>query len=216
MNVTEQYFGKEWTEALGEKFIYDQVIRFGKFIQVERESKNVTPLQGEKNYFRTFRETPYNDVKMIIPSLEPYHDSNYSGLSYGTNESPSTQNLNQELHRTHGGNTKLQDLTSQGVLLLPIAHSAIIGEPKSHFTIWEDFTKEIVHTLNKRDDLVWLLLGSDVKIIRQWILNKSHGILEYGHPSPLNTENPITGSGCFTKCDEELLIRNEKINWNGN
>ena len=55
--------------------------------------------------------------------------------------------------------TDLRRWSNQGVLMLNTAMTVQIGKIGSHYSIWEKFTEYLFSQLNKRDDLIIVLLG---------------------------------------------------------
>lgn len=218
--------GPEWTRVLTPLLQSEYFSNLLKFISLERQTKEVIPEKGSPLIFKAFRTTWFSRVKVVILGQDPYHDGkSFDGFAFSNPPSkltisPSLRNIQKEIERdVYKGlalnpHTDLTPWAIQGVLLINTAHTVIKGKPESHLVAWEPFTKEVIKTLQGREDLVWLLWGKYAQSYKHLITNKSHCVISSGHPSPLNRANPFIGSGCFTKCNEELEARNKApINW---
>jgi len=79
---------------------------------------------------------------------------------------------------------------SQGVLLLNVALTFILGEPVSHLKMWKEFTEDLLSYLeSKNQKLIFLLWGS--KAIKYKKNIKNSKIIEHNHPAICgNLKNP--------------------------
>lgn len=219
MSVLEGLFGKEWVEFLGENELAEVLGDISAKLLVERgkEEANVLPLPGNPNLFKCFKLTPPTKVKLVIPGVEPYHSTEFTGLSFSSDGEvpPVLETLIDEVVRTHGGSVdpSLVKWAEQGVLLFNLANSISKGTAYEHVSIWMPLTKLIIKKLNDRDGIVWLLLGNYVQDIDNLLDNSTHTIIKYGYPSPLNREYSIMGSDCFQQCNEAMLKYNNVIRW---
>lgn len=207
-----RYLG-EWVNEMNPTELEKCLLIANTKITIERELGRVIPRPAHPDLFRCFRATPPDKVKVIIPVLEPVHnDEAFNGLAYGSNtkQSPSLTNLLKELERTHGEgkvNKDLHEWSKEGVLLPYMAYTTRANSVGNHVEIWEPFLRMIMDVLNKRDNLVWILMGSYVTYITELITNKTHHVLTCPHPSPLNTKQSVIGSNIFLSCDEITTIK---------
>lgn len=225
MSVLNNYFPDDWIYAVGEDNLLNCITTVNTELLRARTTEDVLPLAGDPLLFQTFRETPFNSVKIVVLGQDPYHDGSFNGLAFGNGSkkdnrvkgiSPSLRNILSEVERTEGSrpNPNLYGWAAQGVLLLNTAHTVIRGEAGSHLSMWSPFTTLIINALNSKQDIVWLLWGTHAKSYGQYIINKSHVKLEAGHPSPLNTSHPFVGCDCFKDCNNILKAKDyEPIIW---
>ena len=213
-----KYFSQDWIDAIGESVINALLGNINTDLRVERQTKEVLPEAGSPLLFQAFRETPFNSVKVVILGQDPYHDGSYNGLAFGNGEpdkdpseriSPSLRTILKEVKSTYqeDAHPSLYPWARQGVLLINTAHTVVKGIAGSHIPLWANFTSTVIDTLNKRDDIVWMLWGSHAQQYIPLITNRTHSIIKTGHPSPLNRTNPFYESACFSKCDTELMSR---------
>lgn len=212
-----------WAEPLQEFLESKEFTKIAANLKKEYAYYSVIP-EDTKLLFKVFRETPYNSLKVIILGQDPYSnpENAYDGLAFSNSNlfspQPSLRTILKEVENdVYDGfdlNTLADlDLTKwskQGILLLNTALSVRHKEPESHLHIWNKFTNFVINKLQDKNDLVWMLWGRKSQKYKNYITNKSHAILEAGHPSPLNTANPFLGCKCFSKANEELKTRNLK------
>lgn len=164
-------------------------------------------------------------IKSLWDNKMPYHDGSYNGLAFGNGDrtesklqgiSPSLRNVMKEVNDEYDSLPKsnLYEWAYQGVLLINTAHSVVKGDAGSHLHLWEDFTNNVIEALNKKDDIVWMLWGSQAHKWEKKISNETHEVIKAGHPSPLNRSNPFVGSGVFKECNKVLKKKKiDQINW---
>ncbi len=185
-----------------------------QFLADEKEAgKIIYPTENE--LFSAFKETPYDQVKVIILGQDPYHGPGQAhGLSFsvkpGVKPPPSLRNIFQELKNdlnisipTHGC---LKKWANQGVLLLNTALSVEQGQPQSHAKIgWTIFAENIIQKLNNHPKpLVFLLWGAHAKNKRVLIDEKKHLVLTAAHPSPFSAHQGFYGCRHFSKSNAFL------------
>ena len=94
------------------------------------------------------------------------------------------------------------------------------NDPQSHSRIgWEEFTDEVINTINEqKDSVVFLLWGGPAAKKAKKVNETKHTVIRTSHPSPLGatkTASPFLLSRCFSRANDSL-IRNGKdpIDWN--
>lgn len=214
-------FDESWIDSIGADVLYSALVDVSNKVWAD-SSVQITPTKGSDLYFKAFRVTPLDQLKVVILGMDPYPDDSYNGLSFGNGKpnepytgklSPSLRNIMNEIERCYGSkpHPSLYNWANQGVLLINTAQSLILGQPGSHMNIWKPFTELIVNTiLTKTPDTIWMMWGKHAQG------QKLDGMLTIctGHPSPLNRTDPFVGSDCFVKCNEDLVnLGKEPINW---
>lgn len=216
----KDYFTEEWYEQLKEILHSDYFIHLRKFLYEEKKDKTVYP-EDMKLAFRSFRETPFDKVKVVIIGQDIYHDGSFDGLAFSNSTrkgiSPSLRNVLLEVKRDYhkGEDIDLsKDLTKwakQGVFLINVGLTVVKGKPGSHLEKWKPFMLEVIKKLNEnKEGVIYLLWGKFAQNYKQFINHDKNHILEAGHPSPLNTHNPFKGCSHFSKVNE---ILNDDIIW---
>jgi len=219
---------KTWYEPLRTFIQSKEFVNIALNIRKDRNTHTIIPKEGSDLFFKVFRETNYDSLKVVILGLDPYHTDNgaYDGLAFSNSTlakpQPSLQNILTEvesdvyngLNLERMSNYSLYNWAEQNVLLINTAMSVRTGQPDSHTALWRPFTLAVIKAICERNDIVWLLWGKKAEAYKQFIKNSSHSVIINGHPSPLNTYNPFLGCKCFSRCNTELEARNKsKIIW---
>lgn len=215
--------GNDWDIILKEETEKDYFQNLLSLIKKEYETKTIYPKQTE--IFKAFRNTPYEQTKVVILGQDPYHGVNQAeGLSFsvkiGVQKPPSLQNIFKELQSDLGyeipQNGSLVKWTEEGVLLLNTVLTVEANKPASHKDLgWEKFTDEVIKKVNeKTTPVVFILWGSFARSKKAFITNPIHYIVESPHPSPFSAYNGFFGSKPFSKTNNFLISKNIKpINW---
>ena len=192
---------------------------------VDNEYKVKTIFPERKNIFSALKNTPYENVKIVILGQDPYHGTGEAhGMAFsvcpGVKTPPSLQNiykeLNQELDCYIPNNGYLMKWSKQGVLLLNSVLTVQKDTPASHKGRgWEQFTDKIIEEINKKEEpVVFMLWGSFAKSKACLVTNPKHLILTAAHPSPFSARNGFFGCNHFTKANDFLNSKGiESIDW---
>lgn len=215
-----------WVEPLTKARCIELLDEMLLHLDVLYENRIVYPTKD--NIFRAFRETPYNETKVILLGQDPYHDTykgipNACGLSFITESGytpPSLKRMFIELESDdtlkRAGNNKnpytaqnypFKDWTKQGVLMLNSYLTVERGSPCSHHKVWETWTSRLIkYLVETRPDIVWLLLGRHAQeLLKDYDCKKVESI----HPSPF-TGNAFFNSKIYSRVNS--LLEN-KITW---
>ncbi|WP_331710348.1 uracil-DNA glycosylase [Bathymodiolus septemdierum thioautotrophic gill symbiont] len=191
--------------------------------QQKKSNKIIFPAQ--KNWFKAFELTPFNEVKVIILGQDPYHSEGQAqGLSFsvadGMKIPPSLRNIYQELELDLGipanNSGNLKHWATQGVLLLNSVLTVEKNSPGSHANSgWIDFTDGVIHTLSEeKENLIFMLWGSYAQQKVELIDANKHLILTATHPSPFSAHKGFFGCKHFSKANDYLKIHKQKpIDW---
>lgn len=197
-------FEKPYFKALTERVRHDYA----------DPSVNVYP-PGRK-IFAAFDASPFNDTKVVIIGQDPYHGPGQAnGLCFsvapGVPFPPSLLNIFKEVNADTGApiptDGDLSRWARQGVLLLNSSLTVKEHQPKSHSGIgWETFTDAAVNALSEnRDNIVFLLWGSDAIRKGAKIDRNRHLVLTSPHPSPLSAHRGFFGNHHFSKANQYLV-----------
>jgi uracil-DNA glycosylase len=167
-----------------------------------------------------------NKTKVVIIGQDPYHGHNQAhGLAFSTLDNtipPSLKNIFKELQNdlnidipSHGNLTHWHN---QGVLLLNTILTVRKHQPNSHKNKgWENYTNNIISELNNnKNNLVFILWGSQAHKTEKLIDSTKHLILKSGHPSPLSANaGKWFNNKHFSKTNQYLIENNiTPIDWN--
>jgi len=215
--------GNDWDQVLKEEINKEYFQNLLSFIKKEYKEKTIYPKQTE--IFKAFRNTSYEDTKVVILGQDPYHGENQAeGLSFsvkvGVNQPPSLKNIFKELHDDLGYSIpesgSLVKWSEEGVLLLNTVLTVEKDKAASHKNIgWEEFTDSVIKKLNEKNSpVVFILWGNFARSKKNLITNKIHYIIESTHPSPYSVNNGFFGSRPFSKTNNFLISKGLKpIDW---
>jgi uracil-DNA glycosylase len=200
---------KDWNAILKDEFEKPYMKKLDTFLNTQE----FYPPRGV--IFRAFRESSFQDVKVVIMGQDPYHGPGQAhGLAFsvpvGIAIPPSLRNIFKEIRDDLGlapsASGDLGRWAKQGVLLLNATLTVRAGEPKSHYGLgWEQFTDQMIEHLKQREEpLVFLLWGrSAIEKLKNQI-PPHHLVLTAPHPSPLSAYAGFFGCRHFSKANTFL------------
>lgn len=209
----EVRIGQSWKEQLQTEF--DKPYFATLTERVRSEYKRCTVFPPASRIFAAFDETPFNEVKVVIIGQDPYHGPGQAnGLCFSVAPDvrmpPSLVNIFKEIQAEFGtpfpANGDLSRWARQGVLLLNSTLTVEAHKARSHNGFgWELFTDSVVNLLNaRRNNLVFLLWGSDAARKGEHIDRNKHLVLTSPHPSPLSAYRGFFGNGHFLAANKYL------------
>jgi uracil-DNA glycosylase len=174
---------------------------------------------------RAFEIDP-SSIKVVILGQDPYPTEGHAiGLAFAMNTESkmprSLVNIVKELSDDLGLEVKTQaDLSKwvdQGVMLLNRTLTTQKGKAGAHSKLgWDQFTREALIELAKRNELVFVLWGSPAIALGREVAQtaKNCRMVESVHPSPLSAYRGFFGSKPFSKTNEHLVALGlEPIDW---
>lgn len=213
-----------WSDILGDEKSQPYFKSILEFLAKEKKAgKVIYPDQNE--LFSAFKETPYDQLKVVILGQDPYHGPGQAhGMAFsvkpGVKPPPSLKNIFKELASDLGlpipNHGYLKKWANQGVLLLNTSLSVEESKPQSHADIgWTLFTDNVIRQLNNYPHgLVFLLWGAHAKNKRALIDEKKHLVLTAPHPSPFSAHQGFLGCHHFSKANDFLKTHGRMpIDW---
>lgn len=200
-------FGQPWWKALHQN--------------VKKRYAQICPVPDQM--FRAFRETPFEDLKVVIIGQDPYPSEHADGLAFSTSKDhlpKSLQMIYKELEREYGSKPSSGDLSTwaqQGVLLLNTSLSVDLGRPGSHSNFgWQYLIHAVLKAAVGKDDMIIVAWGSPAQRVTQPYEQTAH-VLKASHPMAEIYSNgglKFIGNGHFSKINQ-LLTQNNKqpIQW---
>lgn len=206
---------KGWKEQLKGEFDKEYFARLTGLVRREYADPQLTVYPPASRIFSAFDLVPFDQVKVVIIGQDPYHGPGQAnGLSFSVNPGidipPSLRNIFKEINADTGAAIPADgDLTRwarQGVLMLNATLTVRAHQPKSHSGLgWERFTDAAVAALNEhRDNLVFMLWGSDAIRKGTMIDRNRHLVLTAAHPSPLSAYRGFFGCRHFSQANAYL------------
>lgn len=206
---------KGWKDRLKAEFDKEYFSRLTRAVRREYSDPSLTIYPPASRIFSAFDLVPFERVKVVIIGQDPYHGPGQAnGLCFSVNPGidipPSLRNIFSEISTDTGAPAPADgDLTRwarQGVLLLNATLTVRAHQPKSHSGLgWSIFTDAAVSALNEhRENLVFLLWGSDAIRKGSHIDRNRHLVLTSAHPSPLSAYRGFFGCRHFSKANNYL------------
>lgn len=213
MNPENVKIDESWRSVLASEFQSEYFDRLSSCVRNEYKNFRVYPPAGR--IFAAFNASPFYDTKVVIIGQDPYHGPGQAnGLAFSVNPGiplpPSLKNIFAEVSADTGApfpaSGDLSRWADQGVLLLNSSLTVREASPKSHSGIgWQRLTEAAVRELDrKRENLVFMLWGSDAIQKGCFIDRTRHLVLTSPHPSPLSAHRGFFGNHHFSKANQYL------------
>lgn len=127
---------------------------------------------------------------------------------------PSLRNIFIELNddlKINKTNNSLDNWAKQGVFLINSVLTVEKDKPGSHkFLNWERFTDYVIKVISdKKENIVFILLGNYARSKKPLIDEKKHLIIETTHPSPFSVHRGFFGSKIFSRTNNYLKEKNK-------
>ena len=205
---------ESWRIRLQEEFDKPYFIKLTQWVRQQYRTEQIFP--PGKEIFAAFDASPYDKTKVVIIGQDPYHgEGQANGLCFSVKPDiqmpPSLINIFKEVRDDIGTpipeNGDLTRWAKQGVLLLNATLTVKAHSPKSHSNRgWERFTDFVVHDLaENKNNLVFILWGSDAKRKCDFIDRSRHLVLTSAHPSPLSAYRGFFGNHHFSLANNYLI-----------
>ncbi len=217
--------GEGWKRALLPETENKYFKELSSFIEGEYEKGKIFP--EKRNIFRAFRETEYEDLRVVVLGQDPYHNEGEAdGLAFSVGRNvkrpPSLMNIikevtleeadmyllkNRNLYiESQNYDSVLLPWAEQGVLLLNAVLTVREGKAHSHKAKgWERFTDAVISHISKSNkNIVFILWGNYAREKRRLIDGSRHKIIEGVHPSPLSAPRGFFNKGYFLRCNNYL------------
>lgn len=170
-------FHESWHAKMRPFIESEQCDDIYKFLKAEsKRGKKIAP--SSANTFRCFKMTPFDDIKVVMIGMCPYHtfandqpvaDGLLMGCSITGKLQPSLlkfyEGIEQELHDglnlNYVKNPDVSYLAKQGVLMYNAALTTEMNKAGSHISIWEPFTKYLLEEVLLLNGVPVVFLGKD-------------------------------------------------------
>lgn len=212
------------------------ITKIDNFLKEDSLTHEIFPSPNE--VFNAFTYTPLKDIHVVIIGQDCYHTPGAAmGLAFSHNDGykdhknnnkiqPSLQNIHKELIRDgYKVDTKSGSLVKwaeQGVFLINTALTVRKGEPNSHSSVWQEFSKNMFEYLTSHSShLVVIMWGSYAQKFESILKKGPPGckriMLKSVHPSPMSVHLGFENSKPFSKTNAALKGWGLKeIDWNLN
>lgn len=162
-----------------------------------KKGKKIAPLS--MHVWRCFLETPFDDLKVVMVGLCPYHtfkndapiaDGLLMGCSITEQVQPSLSQFYGAIEKEfYSGlnlsiieNPDVSFLAQQGVLMFNAALTTEINKAGSHIQIWEPFVKYLFEEVINYLGIPIIFLGKDAAVYKKYTSKLNH-VFEVSHPA---------------------------------
>jgi uracil-DNA glycosylase len=217
----------DWKLVLSQEFEKDYFSKLSSQINdCYSESNSINYLPEYNEIFKAFNLCTLDNLKVVIIGQDPYPNKTHAhGLCFSVKPDvkPFPKSLNNVFKEIKSDldidvpeNGNLSRWAKQGVFLLNTILTIEEGITNSHKNIgWENFTDEVIKVISmEKENVVFLLWGSQAHKKESLIDLNKHFILKSVHPSPLSAYRGFTGCKHFSRTNTYLLENNlPQINW---
>lgn len=192
---------------------------------LSKEYKIYKVFPDKKQVFRTFRETPYEKLRVVIIG-DPEIDELYEGIPFGCTENTLVyQSYTETIERCLEDNCGFRfnyDITckswcNQGVLMLGTRLTNKGMFKGAHREPWRSFTRYVVDNINKnKQGIIFCLWGNEANEYEDLINKNRNIILKCEHPKVAANENRSWQCDHFKEINKIIERQNGeefKIKW---
>lgn len=215
-----------WDKILSEFILgkdFDKILRY--LYKQSYEGNKFTP--GLNDIFKAFELCPYNELKVVIVSQDPYPKKGVAdgiafSCSYTREKQPSLQYLLEEVNHTVYDSASIStdpDLSrwcEQGILMLNVALTTTINKVGQHYILWRPFLAYLFDKLTWfNTGLVYIYMG---KKAQEWYnaVSEANYKFKVSHPAIAyhNDEKSWDSENVFNKTSEIVKkMYNQEIKW---
>lgn len=223
----KEHLHESWWDKLKPFIESDACDRIYDFLKKESaRGKKLAPLSS--NVWRAFKETSYDDLKLVMMGLSPYHtfkgnvpiaDGLLMGCSITNQLQPSLEqfynSLQRELNIVVVKTPDVSYLSHQGILMFNASLTTEYMKPGSHIPIWEPFVKYLFENVLDITGTPIVFLGKEASKYKKYVTPFTW-TFEISHPASASYKGVDWDSeGIFTKINTLLKNNNNfTINWN--
>lgn len=226
----KDHFHESWHDVIRPFIESEECDKIYSFLKSEsRRGKKIAPLSD--NTYRCFRETPLNEMKVVLIGMCPYHTLMNGtpvadGLLMGCSVTEKLQPSLEQFYRAveddiYGGLClrchKLPDvsyLAKQGVLMFNAALTTEVNKAGSHLKLWEPFTKYVFENAIAPSRVPVVFLGKDAAKFKRYMAPLTWSF-ELSHPASASYANTDWSSEkTFSKINRMLIDeKRQLIDW---
>lgn len=224
-----KYLPEDWAKEMSKycvNFSLENLIN-----KINKERKNTTIYPEDKDVFKCFKLTSFDNVKVVIIGQDPYFNGNADGLAFSCKNSlsPSLKQIYNAIEMDINKNFSMKALTNekatknleylakQGVLLYNPSLTVEKEKPNSHKELWKTFNTIVMKTLSTKNEICFLMWGktaSEALINIPNYFNISNYYLSCEHPAAAARNKSNWKCDHFSLVNEFLKSKNKKeIQW---
>jgi len=175
---------------------FDKILN--ELISKVNQGKRFTPTI--KNIFRAFEECPYDELKVVLISQDPYPGLNIAdGIAFSCSIQNKVEKslgiIYESIKRTTGIECTQTDLScwsNQGMLLLNSSLTTTINLAGDHRYLWKDFIIYLLDHLNhKKENLIYVFMGKYAQEYEEYLSSDKNKKIMISHPASASYNNVI-------------------------
>lgn len=229
-NKFKTQFHESWHSKMQPFIESEECDKIYAFLKSESQrGKKIAPFS--ENVFRAFRETPLNDLKVVMIGMCPYHtekngipvaDGLLMGCSVTGKSQPSLEKfyngLESELHEGINLNAikgpDVSYLANQGVLMMNAALTTEINKAGSHIELWKPFVEYLFEHVFQYQGAPIIFLGKDAARYKRLVAPLSWSFTLTHPASAAYKMTDWDTEGVFTNVNKLLKDNNNfEIKW---
>ena len=187
----EEYFGR-WMRVIDKRELESVLSKLGP----EYKRKPICPAQN--NVFKAFEVCPYNKLKVVMLSQDPYPQKGVAtGILFGNKEGTRDEDLSPSLqivkeaainfeipHNCIIFDPTLESWAKQGILMINSALTVEMNKIGSHVMLWRPFIASLLKKLSENDTgIIYVLFGKQAQTFKPYINKQFNTVLEENHPA---------------------------------
>lgn len=210
----KKLLGNNWAEVLSPK------LNLFRFNSIDKEiSLHFTELCPKaSSIFKAFKQTTYDNVRVVILGNEPYNNGHADGLAYSVSTNTPIPSVLHKIFKEAGVTKQSGDLKNwaeQGVFLYNITLTSLKGNSGRHKNAgWAPFSKAVLEALNEHpQDLVFMLWGKQAIGMQEYITSPRHLILTASHPNSVVAVGVESFTGCNHFNKANVFLGEREVQW---
>ena len=187
----EEYFGR-WMKVIDKRELESILSKLGP----EYKRKPICPAQN--NVFKAFEVCPYNKLKVVMLSQDPYPQKGVAtGILFGNKEGTRDEDLSPSLqivkeaainfeipHNCIIFDPTLESWAKQGILMINSALTVEMNKIGSHVMLWRPFIASLLKKLSENETgIIYVLFGKQAQTFKPYINKQFNIVLEENHPA---------------------------------
>lgn len=205
--------------------------------EMQKAGKKIFPTYSE--IFKPFQLCPFEDLKVVILTSNPFTDGQYNGIPFGSypselikpNTKPKTGDsrplavldkvlaaVKKDFPETSlkPSDLNLERWCKQGVLMLNCNLTRTEGDRLPHLNLWKPFIEYLMGALKRQKcGIIYVLVGAVGQNFREYINLMQNDIIPVEHPiSAVKEDRDWNHAGLFSYINRvSTLINDKKIKW---
>jgi uracil-DNA glycosylase len=192
------------------------------FLKKRSKEEGVSP--SSSDVFNSFKKTNFDELKVVMIGDGPYAEGGNDGLLLGCSErgivskqlgqfyTAIENDLYEGINLNYTKNPDVSYLSTQGVLMLPVALTTEVNNKGSHISLWKPFIKYLLEQVFAHSNIPVIILGQEAS----YLLKSPLKGITMMYTDPASSDYSYLSDDVFKNVNDILLRANgEKIDWLG-